>query len=124
MLLHLSNPFRCSLGKDLEVRGKGLGVDLGLGNPEPGCPLTSCTTEAMRPTHYSIYMNKPQLTKEFSCGAVIIEHCDHAGPEDLQRGDVGREDTESTSQRGHVNLFHTGLLEVHLGEGETHITVH
>jgi hypothetical protein len=63
------------------------------------------------------------LTKELRCRAIIVEHGDHSGPENLQRGDMGREDTESTSQRGHVNLFHTGLLEVHLGEGETCITL-
>lgn len=92
---------------------------MGLGNSEPGSSLRYGTTEVMRPAHYSIYMIKPHLTKEFSCGAIIVEHCDHARPEDLQRGDVSREDTKSTSQCGHINLFHTGLLEVHLGEGET-----
>lgn len=51
------------------------------------------------------------LTKVLDGGAIITENCDNSGPEDLQGGDVGRKDAESTRQCGYVHLFHTGLFE-------------
>jgi len=54
------------------------------------------------------------LTEVFSRGAVVIEDRDNAGPEHLQGGYVGRQDTKRTSKCGHVDLFHAGLFEKHL----------
>ena len=54
------------------------------------------------------------LTKVFDRWAVVIVDCDHAGPEHLQGGDVGREDTECTGECGHINLLHIGPAEKHL----------
>lgn len=54
------------------------------------------------------------LTKVLDGGAVITENCDDSGPEDLQGGDVGREDAKCTRECRYVHLFHTGLFEKHL----------
>lgn len=56
------------------------------------------------------------LTKVFGGGPVITEDCDDPGPEHLQGGHVGREDTKCTSECGHIYLFDTGLLVVDLRE--------
>lgn len=61
---------------------------------------------------FTLYLQS--LTKVLDGGAIITEYGDNSGPEDLQRGDMGREDTERTRQRGNVHLFHTGLFEKHL----------
>lgn len=61
---------------------------------------------------------KQNLTKVFDRGAVVTEDCDNTGPEHLQGGYVGREDTEHTVKCGHVNLFHTGPVEKHLESGD------
>lgn len=61
---------------------------------------------------------KPNLTKVFGSRAIVVEDCDHTGPEHLQGGYVGRKDAECTSKRGHINLFHAGLFEKHLENGD------
>lgn len=55
-----------------------------------------------------------RLTKVFSSGAIIIEDRDDAGPEHLQGGHVGGEDTKCTSKCRHIHLLHAGLFEENL----------
>lgn len=57
---------------------------------------------------------KQKLTEVLGRGPIITEDRDNAGPEHLQGGDVGGQDTERTCKSGHVHLFHTGLFEKHL----------
>lgn len=58
------------------------------------------------------------LTKVFDSGTVIIKDCDDTGPEHLQGGYMGRKDAKRASKCGHVDLFHTGLFEIHLESGD------
>lgn len=64
---------------------------------------------------------RANLTKVLGRGAVITEDSDHARPEHLKGGNVGREDTKGAGECWDVNLFHTGLFEKHLQRERQHI---
>lgn len=54
------------------------------------------------------------LTEILSGGAVVREHGDNTGPENLESGNVGGKDSEHPRQRRDVHLLHARRVKKHL----------